>query len=182
MLRRIVASYADVLPQRLVFANGPYGKPALVRESNTRMVEFNLSHSGDIALVAASAGPHVGIDVEQWKEHIEHLELAERFFSPAERQALHELSHRPERVVGGFFAAWSRKEAYLKATGEGIALGLDHFDVSLVPDEPARLLSDAHDAKATARWTMTAISPAPRYSAALVAAAPVSEILCFDAT
>jgi 4'-phosphopantetheinyl transferase len=121
----------------------------------------------------------VGVDLERWSEGVEYLELAERFFSPGERRALRALAHVPDLVEAGFFAAWTRKEAYLKATGHGITRGLHHFDVALAPGEPARLLADRLDADATARWTMFALDPAPGYSAALVAASPIGEVLQF---
>ena len=76
----------------------------------------------------------MGVDVEQWDDGVECLELAERFFSPHERRALRALADAPHHVIAGFFAAWTRKEAYLKATGHGIVRGLHHFDVTLAPE------------------------------------------------
>lgn len=184
MLRRIVSQYLDQAPTSLEFALGPHGKPYVVCPPGpcTDRLEFNLSHSGDFALVAVSRGSNVGVDVEQWRRDIEHLDLAEHFFSAMEVHALEQLAGVHDHVVAGFFSAWSRKEAYLKATGVGIARGLDHFDVELVPDQPARLLADARDPSAPERWTMTALPVASGYSAALVAEAPIDQILLFDAT
>jgi len=140
-------------------------------------VEFNLSHSDDLALVAVARAHQLGVDLERWSEGVEHLELAERFFSPAERDALRALAHAPDLVEAGFFAAWTRKEAYLKATGHGISRGLHHFDVTLAPGEPAQLLADRLDPEATARWSLIALEPAPGFSAALVVASPLGEVL-----
>jgi 4'-phosphopantetheinyl transferase len=178
-LRRILAGYVDTDPASLAFVAGEHGKPALDRQRGDAVVEFNLSHSHDLALVAVSAARPIGVDLERWSADVEHLELAERFFSPAERQALRALAHAPELVEAGFFAAWTRKEAYLKATGHGIARGLHHFDVTLTPGEHPRLLADRLDRDATARWSMLALEPAERYSAALVVASPVSDVLRF---
>lgn len=177
-LRSILADYVDANPAALDFVNGEYGKPALRDVSGRPSVEFNLSHSDDLALVAVARARAVGVDLERWSE-VEHLELAERFFSPGEREALRALAHAPDLVEAGFFAAWTRKEAYLKATGQGIIRGLHHFDVALTPGEPARLLADRLDVDATARWSMIALDPAPGYSAALVVASPVGEVLQF---
>ena len=175
-LRTILAGYLDARPTALAFVTGEHGKPALRDVTGRPPVEFNLSHSDDLALVAVARAHPVGVDLERWSE-VEHLELAERFFSPGERSALRALAHAPHLVEAGFFAAWTRKEAYLKATGQGITRGLHHFDVALAPGEPARLLADRLDDQATARWAMFALDPAPGYSAALVVASPVGEVL-----
>ena len=177
-LRTILAGYLDARPTALAFVNGEHGKPALRNVTGRPSVEFNLSHSDDLALVAVARARAVGVDLERWSE-VEHLELAERFFSPGERDALRALAHAPHLVEAGFFAAWTRKEAYLKATGQGIARGLHHFDVALTPGEPARLLADRLDDAATARWSMIALEPAPGYSAALVVASPIGDVLQF---
>jgi 4'-phosphopantetheinyl transferase len=142
-------------------------------------VQFNLAHSGDVALVAVSAGAPVGVDVERWDRDVEHLELAERFFSPVERRTLNALVERDE-VVPGFFACWTRKEAYLKATGVGITRGLDYFDVSLDPREDARLIEDRLEPGAVNRWTMKAISVRDKYSAAVVADTSTTRVELFD--
>ncbi|MEP6619268.1 MAG: 4'-phosphopantetheinyl transferase superfamily protein [bacterium] len=181
-LRRILASYTGVAASALQFSTGEFGKPSLVStRTDTAPLEFNLSHSAELALVAVSRGRIVGVDVECWDREVEHIDLAERFFSPAERDALRLLASSPDQVVSGFFAAWSRKEAYLKASGHGITRGLHHFDVTLTPGEPARLLADRIDQGAESRWTMTALLADAAYSAALVAEAPVHEILLFNA-
>jgi 4'-phosphopantetheinyl transferase len=176
-LRMILAGYLDAVPESLAFVVGEHGKPALRRELGTPAVEFNLSHSDDLALVAVTRARPIGVDLERWSEGVEHLELAERFFSPGERDALRALSHAPELVEAGFFAAWTRKEAYLKATGHGISRGLHHFDVTLTPGERARLLVDRLDGGAVERWSMIELAPASGYSAALVVASPLHDVL-----
>jgi 4'-phosphopantetheinyl transferase len=178
-LRSILAGYVGAEPTALDFVIGAHGKPALREGTGRPPLEFNLSHSDDLALVAIARAHAVGVDLERWSEGVEHLELAERFFSPGERRALRALAHEPDLIEAGFFAAWTRKEAYLKATGHGITRGLHHFDVALAPGEPARLIADRLDDDATARWAMFALDPAPRYSAALVVASPVGEVLQF---
>ena len=178
--RRILSRYVDVAPEALRFTAGVHGKPSLAGGAAASGVHFNLSHSADLALVAVARGGPVGVDVERWDAAVEHLELAERFFSPAERDALRALAADEASVVAGFFAAWSRKEAYIKATGHGITRGLDHFDVSLAPDTPC-LLADRLDPAATERWVLTAVPAAPGYSAALVATAPLDQVVVYDA-
>jgi 4'-phosphopantetheinyl transferase len=176
-LRALLAGYLDAAPSAITYVVGAHGKPSLAAGDGVRAsVEFNLSHSEDIALIAVARGQPVGVDVQHWSESVEHLRLADRFFSPHERDALRALTHEAEQVAGAFFAAWTRKEAYVKATGYGIARGLHHFDVTLAPGEHARLLADRLDPDAPARWSMTALEPAPRYSAAVVAASPLREV------
>jgi len=181
-LRLILGAYLDAAPDTLSFELGEHGKPSL-REPLDRegaRVEFNLSHSADLALVAVARDHPVGVDVERWAE-VEHLEVAERFFSRAEREALRTLASVTEQLDAGFFAAWTRKEAYLKATGYGIARGLHHFDVTLAPGVEAALLADRLDETATQRWTVRSIVPAEGYSGAVVATAPLRDLLLFDA-
>jgi 4'-phosphopantetheinyl transferase len=178
-LRIILSGYVGAEPDALDFVAGEHGKPALRHVTGRPEVEFNLSHSDDLALVAVAQARPVGVDLERWSEGVEHLDLAERFFSPGERDALRALAHAPALVEEGFFAAWTRKEAYLKATGHGIARGLHHFDVALAPGEPPRLLADRLDGGATERWTMIALEPAPGYSAALVVESPLGDVLQF---
>jgi len=180
MLRRILADYLGVVPQSLAFVTGPFGKPAISDSSDAGGLEFNLSHSGDLALVAVSRDSPWGVDIERLDQRIEHLELAEQFFSPAERVVLRSLPAEGARTQG-FFNAWTRKEAYLKATGHGITRGLHHFDVTLAPSEPAALLADRLDPLAVQRWRMAALSPGAGYAAAVVVASDVDEIAIYDA-
>jgi 4'-phosphopantetheinyl transferase len=181
-LRIVLGAYLDAPPESLAFELGPHGKPSLrgALTPDGYRIEFNLSHSAELALVAVARDRAVGVDVERWSE-VEHLELAERFFSRAERDALRALGETVEMLDAGFFAAWTRKEAYLKATGDGIVHGLHHFDVTLAPGVAAALLADRLDATATSRWRMRALDPAEAYSGAVVAAAPLDDVLLFDA-
>jgi 4'-phosphopantetheinyl transferase len=178
-LRVIIGGYVGADPASLDFVVGEHGKPALRRHDGMAAsdIEFNLSHSADLALVAVARARPVGVDLERWASDVEHLDLAERFFSPAERRALRALAPAPDLIASGFFAAWTRKEAYLKAIGYGISRGLHHFDVTLAPGERARLLADRLDETAIERWSMTDLDPAPGYSAALVVASPLHDVL-----
>ena len=181
-LRRILAGYTARQARELEFTTGEHGKPALAAAvgDSRRAVEFNLSHSADLALVAVARERPVGVDLERWEREMDHLALATRFFSPVERENLRALAERHDDLVDGFFAAWSRKEAYLKARGEGVLRGLHHFDVTLAPGEPARLLADRLDS-AIDRWRMRAIVAELDYSAAIVVADPLEELVLLDA-
>jgi 4'-phosphopantetheinyl transferase len=179
-LRRILSFYVSEEATALVFEEGAHGKPALAASAAHSGVQFNLAHSAELALIAVTRGRAVGVDLEQWDAEIEHIELSERFFSPSERAALRALEGMGDAVVAAFFAAWSRKEAYLKATGDGITRGLHHFDVSLDADR-AQLLADRRDEHATSRWIMSSLDAAPNYSAALVVEAPLRELVLLNA-
>jgi 4'-phosphopantetheinyl transferase len=180
-LRRILARYVGAGAETLRFGAEPKGKPFL-HEPAREAVHFNLAHSADLAVVAVSGCGAVGVDVEEWDDGVEHLHLAERFFSVAERATLRGLAPDSDAVAAGFFAAWTRKEAYLKATGHGITRGLHHFDVTLAPGEPARLLDDRLDPDALDRWAMTAFDVSGRgdFSGAVVATAPLHTVTLFD--
>ena len=180
-LRRILSAYAGMPADALTFCLGAHGKPSLNGVAAHAGLEFNLSHSGSLAVLAVAVSRPIGVDVEQWSESVEHREIADRFFSPAECEALATLGDSTALVMEGFFAAWTRKEAYLKATGHGIARGLHHFDVSLTPGAPARLLADRLDADAPRRWDLVALDVAPGYSGALVVESPLREVVLLDA-
>ena len=182
MLRHILARYTGRAPSALRFAIGAHGKPTFARDDDqtNSSLHFNLSHSNELALIAVSTTGPVGVDLEFWRPRIQHVAVAERFFSVRERAAL-AASVDEQTLVTAFFTAWSRKEAYLKATGHGISRGLHHFDVTVAPHLPAEILEDRLDASATERWALANIDVAPRYSAALVAARPFTVVEQFHA-
>jgi 4'-phosphopantetheinyl transferase len=161
-LRHILARHAGTPPDRLRFVANEYGKPSLASPSPIR---FNLSHSHDLALVAVTSGREVGVDVERVRPEVECLEVARCYFSPREVAALAALPIALR--VHGFFTCWTRKEAYIKATGRGLSQALDAFDVTVEPGSPAALLRCADDPSEVERWTMRGLSPAPGYVGAL---------------
>lgn len=165
LLRLILSRYLDVEPSQLRFSYSDYGKPALIPPPTHKMLNFNVSHSQGLALYAITRNRQVGIDVEYIRPVPEIKEIAQRFFSAQENAVLRGL---PETVkLEAFFNCWTRKEAYIKARGEGLSLPLDQFDVSLAPGEPARLLRVSGDSKEPCCWSLRAMSPVPGYVAAL---------------
>jgi 4'-phosphopantetheinyl transferase len=165
-LRLLLARYLGGPPDRFRFALGAHGKPALARPEGGDL-RFNVSHSQDLALYAVTRGREVGVDLEGLRPDFATDEIAERFFSPAERRALRAVA--PELRCDAFFACWTRKEAYIKARGLGLAIPLDAFDVSLAPDEPAALLATRDEPGDSVRWSLAALSPGPGFAGALVA-------------
>lgn len=150
-LRLILSHYTGLSPAELHFTYNGYGKPALAAHQNQTGVEFNLSHTGDHALCAVTTGHAVGVDLETIKT-LDYLQLADTVFSPYEQAILRQLptSKQPD----AFFNGWTRKEAYIKAHGKGLSMPLADFDVTLAPDEPARLLATRPDPDEANRWSL----------------------------
>ena len=175
-VRAVLAGYLGAAAASLSFRLGIHGKPAL-ESPPAADLEFNVSHSGELALCAVSRARAVGVDVEAIRPDFATRETARRFFSPAESAALEALPSTQQ--VEAFFACWTRKEAYMKARGTGIALGLDRFEVSLEPGRPAALLAAHDEPAAAARWRLVALAPGPGYAGALVTDGP-ARLLCWQ--
>jgi 4'-phosphopantetheinyl transferase len=162
LLRCLLGAYLDAPPARLAIQTGPEGKPSLGRGEDLR---FNLSHSGDLGLVAVAWGREVGIDVEAVRP-LDDLEgLVSRCLSDSERAAYAELPE-PARL-SAFYQAWVRKEAFLKALGTGLSRPLDSFDVTLRPGDPPRVVRVGGEPSLAGRYTLHALSPAPGFAGAL---------------
>jgi len=165
VLRTILGRYLGLDPAQLCFYYSDYNKPFLAPESNTEDLCFNLSHSGGLALFAITRGRAVGIDLEHMRANFDYEEVAEHVFSPREVSVLQAIP--AEMKLQAFFNCWTRKEAYIKAQGEGLSLPLESFDVSLGPGEPARLLATRHAPEQAARWALHELAPGSGYVGAL---------------
>jgi len=164
-LRWLLGRYMNCQPEKLHFTYSQYGRPQLEGSAFGECVEFNISHSGDLAVLAFRRTRRIGIDIEQIRTDFSTAEIAERFFSFAEREALRALPLEHRHV--GFFTCWTRKEAFIKALGEGLSHPLDHFDVSLSPGQPAALLATRPDAREARCWSLCDISVPAGYAGAL---------------
>lgn len=172
-LRQILSAITSQPPAAIVFEQTERGKPSLAGAHPA--VQFNLAHSGKLAAVAvaaAGAGSHeIGVDIEQIRPLDDLLSLAEKNFSKTELAAL--LALPPEARPQAFFECWTRKEAFIKALGDGLYYPLDTFDVSL--GEPARI--ERIQGQPASDWTLHAFTPAPGYTGAVaVHATAISEI------
>lgn len=165
VLRAILGCYLRREPSQLRFCYNSHGKPVLAKESGGDVFRFNVSHSHGLALYAVTRGREVGVDLEHIRPHLDLIEIAERFFSPREVAVLRALPPRMQTYA--FFSCWTRKEAYIKAKGEGLSIPLDQFDVSLAPGEPAALLHTQWDDQEASRWSLRELNPGPGYVAAL---------------
>jgi 4'-phosphopantetheinyl transferase len=169
-LRIILAHYTDIDPRRFLFVLGPHGKPAIDRRLKLPDFRFNLSHSGDKAVIAVTLGREVGIDIERIEPSRADIAIAERFFSPREIAALLDLPEKDREH--GFFACWTRKEAYIKGRGDGLSVPLSDFDVSLALDEPPALLGSRIDPSDPRRWRLYDVPVEEGYVASLAAECP----------
>ena len=167
ILRAILSRYLGVEPARLRFCYGDHGKPNLVKETGGDDLRFNVSHSHALALFAVTQNREVGIDVEWVRADIETDKIAGRFFSTLEVEALRGLPPPAQQVA--FFNCWTRKEAYIKARGEGLSMPLDKFDVSLAPGEPVALLCTRGEPLEAGRWSLRELFPGSGYVAAVAA-------------
>ncbi|MBA7638704.1 4'-phosphopantetheinyl transferase Sfp [subsurface metagenome] len=179
LLRVILSRYLDMKPNQVRFCYSLYGKPGLIYPSEGETLNFNVSHSCGLALYAITRGREVGIDLERIRTHFGCEQIAERFFSPQENAMLRTFpANRVKHKA--FFNCWTRKEAYIKAKGEGLSLPLDQFDVSFAPGEPAALCFTSEASDESSRWLLRALQPGPGYVAALVVEGHDWRLKCWE--
>ncbi len=166
-LRTLLGAYAGVPPAAVELRYEEHGRPRLAGPAFARHVTFNVTHSGDLALVACTRAGELGVDVERRDPRVEFLAVGRRFFSASEHATL--ATCAGAALEHAFFRCWTRKEAYLKARGTGLRLPLDAFDVTLAAGEPPRLVATRFDPPDTAAWTLTELVPASGYVGALCA-------------
>lgn len=165
VLRSIVGGYLQLAPDRIAFVYGAQGKPGLA-PAHASLLHFNVAHAHELGVYAFALNQAVGIDVEYTLRHVREADqVAQRFFSAYEYEAYRALAADERRRA--FFRCWTRKEAYLKAIGTGLAHALDRFDVTLTPDQPPAFLSIDGDRLAAQRWSLIHLEPATDYVGAV---------------
>jgi 4'-phosphopantetheinyl transferase len=175
-LRLVLGRSLGIPPAQIQFAYGSHGKPELVGPAARTGLRFNLSHSEDFALVAVTSAGPVGIDVEHIRCVPEDGVLVSRFFSPREQAGFSVLPD--DQKPAAFFKLWTRKEAWLKATGDGVAGGLDHVEVTFLPGEPARLLGIPEGRETVADWSLYDLAVPDGFTAALAVQSPEVRLSC----
>ncbi len=165
MLRTILAAYLTSNPADLSFSYSQKEKPSLAGTQAASGLAFNVSHSGGVGLYAFTLQREIGVDVEVIRRDFDVEPMAQRFFSAHEQTQLAALPK--EERVDAFFRCWTRKEAFLKATGDGLSLPLNQFDVSLEPLQTSLLLATRPDSAEADRWFLREVPGGIGYNAAL---------------
>ncbi|KJH72734.1 4'-phosphopantetheinyl transferase family protein [Aliterella atlantica] len=155
-LRAILGSYLSIAADKVQFCYGHRGKPALAQTHAQSRLCFNLSHSEELAVCAITRDREVGVDVEFIRPITEAEQIAKRYFSARENASFQALPNSDKQA--GFFYHWTRKEAYLKAEGEGLSANCDRFDASVASEE-AKIQGTGD------RWFLQGFTPAPNYIA-----------------
>jgi len=161
-LRSLLCRYLACPPEQLRFGSGPEGKPFLTQHPD---LYFNLSHSGELALIAISCEAELGVDIEQMRFVDDADTIVRRLFSS--REAAEYFATPVSARPAVFFNCWTRKEAFVKALGNGLSFPLRQFEVSVKPGEPARVLAIKDDPGVAAGWTLIHFEPAPGFVGAL---------------
>jgi len=163
VLRTLLGRYLEAPARDLSFVYSDKGKPALASRSQDPGLAFNVSHSGDFALLGFARRRHIGVDIEKILNDFDTAAIARRFFSVRERD---QLSHLPaDEQHHAFFLCWTRKEAFIKALGEGLSHPLSQFDVSLDTSGPVSLTTRP-DAGEAGHWWLQSVDAGQGYAAA----------------
>ncbi len=161
-MRTVLSKYADVAPEAWRFVTNEYGRPEIDEPADARWLKFNLSHTNGLIAMIVARDREVGVDVEDRERSGQLLEVADRFFSPSEVEALHALPE--EERLDRFFLYWTLKESYIKARGMGLAIPLAQFsfgvDADITIDFDPKLNDDPN------RWQFTAMSVGRRHALA----------------
>ena len=176
-LRSILAKYLGIEAATIRFSYNKFGKPELAVQVKNVPLQFNLAHSQGLALFAFSRGRKLGVDLEWIHPDFATDEIAARFFASTEAAVLRSLSK--EEQPRAFFNCWTRKEAFIKARGQGLSLPLDQFAVTVASGEKPALLSAQDDPQAASRWTLRDLE-VEGYAAALVVEGRGWELKCFE--
>lgn len=163
VLRHLLGCYLAVDPMKVRFAYTPKGKPLLESSSG---LHFNVTHSNEMAAIAITAGCPIGIDMEAVRSLPHWERIAKRFFRADEVTEI--MSASPGERESCFFRCWVRKEAYIKATGQGLFLPLDSFQVTETSGAISRIVHRGSDARSDEAWTLHDLDLAAGYASALV--------------
>ncbi len=175
VLRRLLGLYLGRGPQDVHFRYGDKDKPHLADDAETGLY-FNLSNSEDMALVGVTRHGEIGVDIEHLRPMPDGEQIAERFFSIPERDVLRGVPEDQKHLA--FFNCWTRKEAYIKAVGDGLSMALDRFDVTLAPGDPAKMLSCEGSAEQGAAWYLEHLEPWQGYVGAVCLLGSGFELTC----
>ena len=171
ILRELLGAYLDIQGEKVALTYGPAGKPSLSPTHESRIC-FNVSHSNGMGLFAFANNHEIGADIEYVKEDFRGMEIASRFFSQHEIAALAKLP--PNTRDQAFFGCWTRKEAYVKAHGQGLSIPLGSFTVEFAKSH--QVLQD----EGGGRWSCYSLEAAPGFAAAVVAEGENWTVKCWE--
>src|SRR3990167_1739329 len=179
ILRQVLSLYLKIPPAQIVFMLGKNEKPYL----SHRKLQFNLSHSGACQLIAVTAEDEIGVDVEHARIKQDCLALAERFFAKSEYEAIKKLP--AENQMAAFYRCWTRKEAFIKATGLGLSFGLSEFEVGVteISSQHSALLSIKNDTCIAKKWILQSVAIddfSENYFAAFAVQKAVTSVVCWN--
>jgi len=165
VLRMILGRYLNLEPQEVRFSYTEYGKPYLPYNLASSDITFNLTHSHDLAVLAVTRARQIGVDLEFVRPDLASESIAERFFARDEVTTLFSLP--PLVRTQAFFHCWTRKEAFIKAVGEGLSYPLNQFTVAFTPEDPPALLEIRGSVTEARRWALFELAPGEGYVGAL---------------
>jgi 4'-phosphopantetheinyl transferase len=168
LARTVLSRYAPVRPEEWVFSAAPGGRPEISSPRTSPALEFNIAHSADLVMLGVTCGRRLGVDAESIAAREVDIEGLNRYFAPEESAALLALPPRERRRR--FFELWTLKESYIKATGKGLALGLDAFRFELPGEQGLTMFMRPELADSPQRWRLWQLAPRPDYLAAVCAA------------
>lgn len=175
VLRRLLGQYLGISPAEVTFTYTKFGKPDLAIETQ---LKFNISHAGGYGLFGFTSGAPLGVDLEETDDSIEVQRLASRFFSPPEAAAVLALS--PNDRPAAFFRTWTRKEAFIKAHGEGLSLPLHQFVVTVSLDAPVQFKQIDWAPEMVAEWSLTSFMVREELPGAVALGGKLQECCFFD--
>jgi 4'-phosphopantetheinyl transferase len=173
-VRQILSKYSELDAATLTFARNRDGKPYLVPQANGPNLQFSISHSGNCCMLAVRLDHPIGIDVEKVRDLPRTINIAQRYFTPAESRALAALQRTIQRDA--FFALWTHKEATVKGLGINLAANLGRVEFDLDPVGRLRLVAWHDDRSVAQRWSVLRLDPALGYVAALASAHPIRSL------
>jgi 4'-phosphopantetheinyl transferase len=177
-LHRLLGGYLGIEPAAISFETADRGKPHLGGQFSASGLEFNLAHSGEMALFGFRRGVGIGVDIEQVRPMPDLERVAARYFSKQEQGQLSQLP--AEKKGNGFFKCWTCKEAFIKNIGDGLYYPLDQFEVDADPDLPGRLLRVASDLHEASSWRLEYFTAWEGYSSALAVRGEVGRVRYLD--
>ena len=168
LLRNLIsACLLETKPEEVHFFYAEHGKPGINNKFYNKPIEFNVSHSGDYALLALTLEHRLGVDIEEVNPSIEYLSLGKRFFSPNEIEQLER--YDASKRLDAFYRCWARKESFIKAEGSGVAFGLDKFSVSLDEEKKCNEITFDETSDIDGNWFTYESITVPDYKTAIAA-------------